>query len=66
MSNHTKMQSFFFWLLWTVGMAGNITIVYGFMTHSLDSLDPLAVWFICLFFTISPFIVLYDGAKRSF
>jgi hypothetical protein len=58
------MQSFFFWTLWLIGLAGNITIVYGYLNHSLDSMDPLAVWFICLFFTLSPFTILI-GERRD-
>ena len=63
MTSESRMQSFFFWILWLIGLSGNLTIVYGFLTHELDSINPIAIWFIALFFTLSPFIVLYDGRQ---
>lgn len=54
------MQSFFYWVLWLIGLSGNITIVYGYMTHQLDAIDPLAIWFLCLFFTLSPITLIRE------
>lgn len=56
----STMQSIFYWILWTIGICGLMTILYGYYTHELDSHNPFFISLLAFFFALAPLVVLRD------
>jgi len=55
----------FFWVLWTIGVLGNITIVYGYMNGSLTQTSPILIALCVFFFTITPILILWSEERQG-
>lgn len=55
----------FFWSIWTIGVIGNLTVIYGYMNKSLTHVSPVVTAFCVLFFTLSPILTLWSEERQG-
>jgi hypothetical protein len=60
MTHSSRIQSIFFWILWTIGICGLFTILYGYFTGELSDHNPFFMLSLVGFFTLSPLAVLIE------
>jgi len=60
MTSHSRMQSIFFWILWTISILGLFTIIYGYWNGSLTNENPYAMVSLAGIFALSPLAVLIE------
>ena len=60
MRTESRFQTIMFWFLWTIGIIGLLTMIYGYYTGELTKENPYLMAFLAFFFTLSPTAVLIE------
>lgn len=54
-----------YWILWFLGIVGNLTIVYGYMTGEFSDYSPVFTILSSIFFSATPILFGYWSERQD-